>query len=302
MKAIAIHEFGGPSVLQYEDFDEPVAGAGEVLVKVTAASVNPIDYKIRKGLAQERFPITFPWIPGRDVSGIVMSLGEGVTGFEPGDKVMALAWSTYAEYTVIKAADMVKVPEKLDIVDAAAVPLVTQTGEQLIRLGAKIQAGQTVLITGALGAVGRSAVWAAKEMGANVIAGVRNKQLDEASELKATQILALDDPDALARLGFIDAVADTVGGATGQMLIGKVRQGGIYATVVSPPVDASLHPTVTLNRLMAKPDAMSLAKLAQAVASGKLRIPIDRMVALKDAQAAHEAVEKGGVGKILLLA
>jgi NADPH:quinone reductase-like Zn-dependent oxidoreductase len=302
MKAVVIHEYGPPSVLKYEDVDDPVAGDGEVLVKVSAASVNPIDWKMRSGAAKERFPVEFPWILGRDLSGIVRAVGPKVSGFEPGDKVLALAWKTYAELAIVKATELVKVPEGLDVVEAAAVPLVTLTGEQVIRLGAKIEPGQTVLVTGALGGVGRSAVWAAKQAGAVVIAGVRKRRLKEAEEVGADQLLALDDKDALAKLGFIDAVADTVGGATAESLLIKVRPGGVFATVVSPPPDGALHPTIQVVRIMTKPDAESLEKLAQAVASGQLKIPIDRMLPLADAAEAQVAAEKGGIGKVLLVA
>ncbi|SNS34488.1 NADPH:quinone reductase [Granulicella rosea] len=304
MKVVAIHEYGGPSVLKLEEWDDPVAGEGELLVQTTAASINPIDYKMRSGAAKDRFPVTFPAVLGRDVSGVVMAVGAGVQGFEPGDRVMALTWKTYAELVVVKAADALKLPEGLDQVEAAALPLVLQTGEQLIRLGAKVQPGQTILITGALGAVGRAAVWTAKNAGASVIAGVREHDLKKAAELVnqwgADRLLALDDKDALGSLGFIDAVADTVGGETAQTLLGKIRPGGTYASVVGPPANAALHPTLTISPIMAKPDVPTLAKLAQAVVERHLRIPIDRMVPLADAALAHAVVEKGGIGKVLL--
>jgi len=102
MKAVVLHEYGGPEKLTLEDVDDPKAGEGEVLVRVTAASVNPIDYKMRSGVAKERFPVEFPGILGRDVSGIVREVGPRVTGFAPGDRVMALAWKTYAELVVVK--------------------------------------------------------------------------------------------------------------------------------------------------------------------------------------------------------
>ena len=104
MKAVVLHEYGGPSKLKYEDFDDPVAGPGEVLVRVAASSVNPVDWKMRSGAAKERFPVQFPGILGRDISGTVRELGEGVTGFEPGDKVMALGHAAYAELAVVKAS------------------------------------------------------------------------------------------------------------------------------------------------------------------------------------------------------
>jgi NADPH:quinone reductase-like Zn-dependent oxidoreductase len=302
MKAVVLHEYGTPDKLKYEDVSDPVAKEGQLLVRVTATSVNPIDYKMRSGAVKDRFPLELPAILGRDVSGIVRELGPGVSGFTPGDKVMALGWRTYAELTVVAAKDLTFLPDKLDLVKAAALPLVTLTGEQLITQGTKIQAGQTVLVTGAVGSVGRSAVWTAKKAGAKVIAGVKKSQLKEASTLGADQVFALDDAAAVDKLGFIDAVADTVDGETAQKLLGKVKQGGVFASVVGPPANAKLHPTVRIEPIQSKPDAAMLRILAEDVAAGRLVIPIDRMVPLADAVAAHAAAEKGGIGKILLLA
>jgi NADPH:quinone reductase-like Zn-dependent oxidoreductase len=301
MKAAVLHEFGGPSKLKYEDFDDPVAGEGEVLVKVAAAGINPIDYKMRSGEAQKRFPVEFPAILGRDFSGVVRELGKGVEGFEPGDRVFGLAWKTYAELVVVKALDLVKVPEKMELTTAAALPLVLLTGGQLIRLGTGIQKGETVLVTGAAGSVGRAAVRTAKMAGAKVIAGVRKKLLDEARELGADQVLALDDDDAMAKLGFIDAVADTVGGATAQALLGKVKQGGVFASVLGAPANAAMHPTVKIVPVMAKPDPAMLAELAGEVVSGRLVIPVGLMLPLAEAGEGQAAVEKGGIGKVLLV-
>jgi len=302
MKAIVLHEFGGPGRLKYEDVDDPVAGRGEVLVRVAASSVNPIDFKIRSGAMQAYMPIELPAILGRDLSGIVRAVGEGVKGFVPGDRVMALANKAYAELAVVKAEELTHVPEKMDLVQAAALPLVTLTGEQLITRGTKIQAGQTVLVTGAVGGVGRSAMWTAKKAGAVVIAGVRQSQLKAAGTLGADEVLALDDEKAMAKLGFIDAVADTVGHQTAEMLMGKVKQGGVFASVLGAPGNASMHPTIKVESVRAVPDSSMLKILAEDVLAGRLMIPVDRMVALADAGEAQAAAEKGGIGKILLLA
>jgi len=301
MKAVVLHEYGGPDKLKWEDVDDPKVGEGEVLVRLAASSVNPVDYKMRSGAAKERFPVEFPGIIGRDVSGIVREVGPDVTGFEPGDKVMALANHTYAQLVLVKAEELAHVPEKMDLAEAGALPLVTLTGQQLITVGTKIQAGQTVLITGAAGAVGRSAVWTAKKAGAVVIAGVRKKQLKEAAELGADEVLALDDDDAVQKLGFLDAVADTVGGKTAEMLMGKVKQGGVFASVLGPPSNAKMHPTVHVEPVMARPDPAGLRSMAEDLLAGKFKIPIDRMIALEDAGEGQAAAEKGGIGKVLLL-
>jgi NADPH:quinone reductase-like Zn-dependent oxidoreductase len=301
MKAVVLHEYGGPDKLKWEDMPDPVPGEGEVLVRVAATSVNPVDYKMRSGEAKERFPVQFPGILGRDVSGTVRSVGAGVTNFAPGDRVMAFANATYAELVVVKAEELARVPEKLDLVEAAALPLVTLTGEQLISRGVKIQVGQTVLVTGAVGGVGRTAVYVAKRAGAVVIAGVRKSQLKQAEELGADQVLALDDKDAMEKLGFVDAVADTVNHETAEQLLGKVKQGGVFASVLGPPANAKLHPTVRVEGVRAVPDVATLQALAEDVVAGKFKIPIDRMVPLEDAGKAQAAAEKGGIGKILLL-
>jgi NADPH:quinone reductase-like Zn-dependent oxidoreductase len=302
MKAVVLHEYGGPDKLKYEDVPDPVANEGQVLVRMAATSINPIDYKMRSGAAKGRFPLEFPAILGRDVAGIVRELGPGVTQFKPGDKVMGVGSKTYAELTVVEAKDLALVPDKLDLVKAAALPLVTLTGEQLMTRGARIQSGQTVLVTGAMGGVGRSAVWTAKKAGAKVIAGVRKSQLKEAATLGADQVLALDDAAAVEKLGFIDAVADTVGGETGQKLLAKVKQGGVFASVLGPPANAGMHPTIKIEAIQAKPDAAMVRIMAEDAAGGRLVIPIDRMVPLADAGKAQAAAEKGGIGKILLLA
>ncbi|MEI9981730.1 MAG: NADP-dependent oxidoreductase [Edaphobacter sp.] len=302
MKAVVLHEYGGPEKLKYEEVPDPVAGDDELLIRVTATSVNPIDYKMRSGAAKDRFPLELPAILGRDIAGIVRTVGSKVTGFIPGDKVMALGNKAYAELVVVAAGNVANVPEKLDLVKAAALPLVTTTGEQLITRGTKIQSGQTVLITGAVGSVGRSAVWTAKKAGAIVIAGVRKSQLKKAEATGADHVVALDDDAALAKLGFLDAVADTVGGETGQKLLGKVKQGGIFASVVGPPANAKMHPTIKIEAVQAKPDAAMLRTMAEDVAAGRLVIPIDRMVSLAEAGNAQAAAEKGTSGKILLLA
>jgi NADPH:quinone reductase-like Zn-dependent oxidoreductase len=120
MKAVVLHEYGGPEKLKYEDFPDPIPGDGEVLVRIAATSINPIDYKMRSGAAQARFPLQFPAILGRDLAGTVRSIGPNVTGFAPGDKVIGLGWATYAELTVIKADILTHLPEGLDPVEPSS--------------------------------------------------------------------------------------------------------------------------------------------------------------------------------------
>ena len=302
MKAAVLHEYGGPEKLLYEDFPDPTPGEGEVLVRLAATSINPVDWKMRSGAAKQYFPVEFPGIIGRDVAGTVKSVGPKVENFAPGDKVIALANHTYAQLVVVKASDLARLPDGLDLVESAALPLVTLTGHQLITRGVKVEPGQTVLVTGAIGGVGRSAVWTARKAGATVIAGVRKKQLEEARTLGADDVLAIDDDEALAKLGLLDAVADAVNGETAQKLLAKVKQGGVFGSVLGPPANARLHPTVRIGAIRAEPDAAALETLAADVKAGRLRIPIDRMLPLEQAAEGHRAAEKGGIAKVLLLA
>ncbi len=305
MKAIVLHGYGPASALRLETVDDPRPAAGEVLVSVAAAGLNPIDWKVRSGSVKERMPVTFPWIPGRDAAGVVRQVGEGVQGFAPDDRVMAMTEHAYAELCAVKAKDLARIPDGMDMTTAAALPLVSVTGDQLVRLGAGVQAGWTVVVTGALGAVGRTAVFAAAGLGARVIAGVRGRQLDEARRLPGVvDAVALDDPSpdgeaALAALGPLDAVADTVGGEAATRLMARLRPGGVYGSVVGPPSDPRVD--VQVNPIFAQPDAAAVRRYAEAVHAGRLSIPFDRTLPLAHAAEGQAAAERGGAGKIVLL-
>ncbi len=300
MKAIVVHQYGGPEVLKFEEYPDPVPGQGEVLVRVAAASVNPIDYKRRAGLTKDSYPIKFPGLIGVDVAGTVVKVGPGVEGFSVGDQVFAMADNTYAELCVTNAAVLAKVPEGLDLIQAAALPLVTVTGNQL-SAATGIKAGQTVMVVGAVGNVGRSAVFTAKERGATVIAGVLKRQMDEAKTVGADQAVATDDDTAIANLPPLDAVADAVAGRTAEKLIAKVNPGGVFASVAGTPQNAAQYPSVKVVFVFSKFDRKTLEFMAEAVRDGKLVIPISRKMPLSAAAEAHAAAEKGGIGKILLV-
>jgi NADPH:quinone reductase-like Zn-dependent oxidoreductase len=300
MKAIVVHQYGGPEVLKYEDYPDPVAGQAEVLVRVAAASVNPIDYKRRAGLTKEFYPIKFPGLIGVDIAGTVVNIGPGVEGFSIGDRVFAMADNTYAELCVVNASVLAKVPEGLALIQAAALPLVTTTGNQLLS-ATDIQAGQTVLVLGAAGNVGRSAVFTAKSRGATVIAGVLKRQMDDAKSVGADRVVATDDDVAIAGLPPLDAVADTVGRSTAEELMAKIKPGGIFASVVGAPENAANYPSVKVVFVFSKFDRKTLEFMAEAVRDGKLIIPISEKLPLKEAAEAQAAAEKGATGKILLV-
>jgi NADPH:quinone reductase-like Zn-dependent oxidoreductase len=245
--------------------------------------------------------MTFPGLIGVDIAGTVVKIGPGVEGFSAGDQVFAMADNTYAELCVVKAAALAKVPKGLDLIQAAALPLVTVTGNQLLS-ATGIKAGQTVLVVGAVGSVGRSAAFTAKTRGATVIAGVLKKQIDEAKTIGADQVIATDDDTAIANLAPLDAVADTVGGKTAEKLIAKVKAGGVYASVVGVPPIAAKYPSVKAVHVFSKFDRTTLEFMAEAVRDGKLVIPISQKLPLSEAAEAQAVAEKGGGGKILLVA
>lgn len=287
-------------MLRFEDYPDPVAGEGEVLVRVAAASVNPIDYKRRAGLTKDFYPLKFPGLIGVDMAGTVVKVGPGVEAFSAGNRVFAIADNTYAELCVVKADALADIPEGLDLIEAAALPLVTVTGNQLAS-AMDIKAGQTVLVAGAQGGVGRSAAFTAKQQGATVIAGVLKKQFEDAKSVGADRVIATDDEDEIANLPLLDAVADTVGRKTAEELIAKVKPGGIYASVVGAPKNAEKYPSVKVVTVFSHFDRGTLQFMAEAVRDGKLVIPIGERFPLSKAAQAQAAAEKGGTGKILLI-
>ena len=214
---------------------------------------------------------------------------------------MAIASGAYAELCVVGAEQLVHAPEGLSLIDAAALPLVNLTGDQLIRLGAKAAPGETVLVTGALGGVGRSAVFAAAEIGAVVIAGVRRLRLAEALQLPGVaEAIAIDDDLAIEALPMLDAVADTVGGEIAAKLVGKVKRGGRFGCFPSTRAAVGDPEEIEVNSIFAQADAATTRRCAEAVRDGRLAIPISRIMPLAEAAAAQRIAEQGAGGKIIL--
>ncbi len=303
MKAVRLYEYGGPENLKFESgVPEPVLGPDSVLIAAAASSVNPIDWKIRSGARQKDFPRTLPTILGKDVSGVVRAVGGNVRTFKPGDRVLATAEATYAEFVVVEGAIVTHLPAGLDLIDAAAIPLVVLTGDQLIRLAARAESGQTFIVSGALGSVGRAAVHTAIKRGVRVIAGVRGSQFAEASELGAADVLAIDDDAAIDALAPVDGVADTVGGGTAGKLFAKVKNGGSFGyTSVLPDGVSAGNPTVRIARVFARPDASKVREFADDIRDGKFVLPISRRMPLCEVAHAHKVAENGGAGKIVLV-
>lgn len=301
MKAVLLEEYGGPEKLLYTDTEIPPYGDNEVLVRVRATSINPVDYKIRSGAIRHRMPVDFPAILGRDLAGEVEATGRNVTGFPKGMRVMALANGTYAEFTTAKADVLAPIPDALSFEQAAALPLVVLTGAQLIDRGVKPKPGETVLVTGALGGVGRSAVHVAHKHGARVLAGVRRAELEQARKLSVADAIPIDDEKEIEKLFDLDAVADTVDGPTIERLLKAIRSGGTLGSVLGEPAGAK-NRDIHVHAIMAQPDASRLYELADDVARSQFEIPIAKIMRLSEIQEAQRLAESHAVkGKIILL-
>jgi NADPH:quinone reductase-like Zn-dependent oxidoreductase len=301
MKAVVLRAYGDADQLSYEDVEKPKPGAGEVLVKVAAASVNPIDWKLRSGAMRPFSPLEFPAILGRDIAGVVEEPGPGVAHFTAGQRVMALTTRAYAEYAVVNANDLALVPDSLSLEQAAALPLVTLTGTQLIERGLKLKGGQAVLLTGAIGSVGRTAAFVAMQHKIQVVAVVRTSQLAEGETLGTIGLVSSEDEEVLDTFKEIDGIADTVGGALAVKLLRHLHHGGVFVSVVGIPKEVKDY-DVHFEQVVVKPDAKRLAELAKDVAKNRFKIPIAKVMKLSEIREAHRLGQAGGLGgKIVLV-
>jgi NADPH:quinone reductase-like Zn-dependent oxidoreductase len=296
MKAVLLHGYGDVSQLSYEDAPMPVPAAGEVLVKTIAVSINPIDWKLRRGDLKEMMPLEFPAILGRDLSGEVAALGEGVSSLKVGERVFGFVNRAYAEYVACKSEDLAKIPETLDAIDAAALPLVLLTGAQVIEVGIRPRAGEIILVTGAIGGVGRTAVHVAKQHGAHVIAGVRGSQRAEAERLGADRVIALGDVNEVGSLPELDAVADMVGHDSIDRILLHIRRNGVLATVLGAPPAAEGR-DLRVVPIWAEPDSVRLEELGREVARGLFSIPIGKRLRLSQIRESQQLAENGASGK-----
>lgn len=301
MKAVLLRGYGDVNEFYYGDTPDLKPGPGEVLVRMLATSINPIDWKLRRGDLEALRPLQFPAILGRDLAGEVVRLGTGVETRKIGDRVLGLVNHAYAEYVLCKPDELALMPPALSFEQAAALPLVVLTGAQLIESGVRPRSGETILITGAMGGVGRTAVHVARQHGAHVIAGVRSTQKREAEGLGADRVLALDSPSDIASLKELDAIADTVGHEVIASLVSHIKKDGVLATVLGKPESANGR-DLRVVEIRARPDSSRLEQLACEVAAGKFSIPIRRQFKLSDIRYAHPMAEAGGIGKIILIA
>lgn len=303
MKAVRIHEYGGPDVLQYEDAPRPEPKSGELLVKVYAAGINPVDWKLRTGNLKERWPLPLPFILGFDVAGTIEALGDDENGWQVGDAVYASVESGgYAEYVAFKTELAAAKPKTLDFVQAAAVPVAALTAWQALFDHGGLTAGQTVLIHGGSGGVGSFAIQFAKEKGAHIITTGSARNHEFLKGLGADDVIDYNAVKFEEVVKDADVVFDTVGGDTQQRSWQTLKPGGILVSVVGPPDPkvAEAH-GVRSAFFSARKSAEQLSEIGGLIDAGKVKVIMDTVLPLAEASKAHELSQEGHTrGKIVL--
>ncbi len=283
MKAARIAAYKAEPVV--EDTPEPVIGAGEVLVRVAAAGLNPLDTKIQQGFMHDFFPVAFPYTLGTDLAGTVEQVGGDVKGWSVGDRVVARtdppAGGAFAEVAVVPATHLVALPASVSFEQASGVPTTAGTAYQALFEVANMQPGQTVLIHAGAGGVGSFAIQLAHNAGARVIATASGDGLEIARRLGADQVIDYRSQAFEDVVSDVDIVLDTIGGETQQRSFGVLRRGGYLAATASSPDEAlaTVH-GVSASFVFHQSDAARLAMLIDQVASGKLAVLVDRTVPL----------------------
>jgi NADPH:quinone reductase-like Zn-dependent oxidoreductase len=301
MKAIRYHEYGDSSKLLVESVSKPIPKANEVLVRVHYSGVNPMDWKLRAGLAKAFFPVAFPSVPGVEFSGVVEETGSGVTSFAKGQRVFGRASGTYAQYVVVPDDSMALVPENLTLEKAASVPMGALTGWHAVEM-AKLKSGQTVAVLGAAGGVGAFAVQFARLKGANVIGVVSTLNLGFVRSMGAEAVDYTAGPLS-ATIPPVDAVIDTVGGASLEEAYSLVKTGGMLVTVAGRPSEEKAKARgITVAALGAGNSSTApLGQISELLAAGKLAVEVGTVFAFNEAGAAQNLCQEGhGRGRILL--
>lgn len=293
MKAVRFHEYGGPEVLKYEDAPRPEPAAGEVLVKVHAAAVNPVDWKVRAGHLKGFLNYQLPLIPGWDLSGVVEAPGPGVTAWKKGDAVYSRPdisrAGSYAQYIAVKATELAHKPKSLDHNKASSIPLAALTAWQALFDAGGLQAGQRVLIHAAAGGVGTFAVQLARWKGASVIGTASEKNHGFLKELGANETIDYSKMRFEDVVHDVDLVLDTMAGETRDRSWKVIKKGGILVTILGQPSaeDAAKH-GVRAAGVFVQPNQAELEQIGALVDSGKVRPIIEAVLPLKDAKRAHE--------------
>jgi NADPH:quinone reductase-like Zn-dependent oxidoreductase len=296
MRAVRFHETGGPEVLKVEETERPEPGDGEVLIRVRAASVNPIDWKQRSGYSE----LPLPAVPGRDLGGTVEESND--PRFSPGDNVFGNPGGTYAEYVAASGDFLAKMPADLTFEQAAAIPVAGLTAWQGLFDKGGLESGQTALISGAAGGVGHFAVQFAHRAGAQTVGTASDRNRDFVLGLGADRFVDYTSEDVSQAVSDVDVALDTVGGEVTATLVPTLREGGAIVTIASaPPEEAAGERGARAIMHVTSPNPQQLSRIAELVLSGDVRIEISEVLPLDEVQRAHELSESGHVrGKIVL--
>ncbi len=309
MKAVVLHDFGGPEVLSYEDVPRPEPGAGEVLIRVYAAGINPVDWKTRQsgGLIKSRGG-TLPYILGWDVSGVVEAVGADADGFAVGDAVYGMVrfpqmGAAYAEYVTAPVTDIADKPATVDHLQAAAVPLVGLTAWQALFESAQLASEQRILVQAAAGGVGHIAVQLAKWRGATVIGTASARNADYLREIGVDEVIdyhAVRFEDVVHN---VDVVLETVGGENALRSLSVIKPGGVLVSITGLPAPEVLAQyDVRTERILVRPEASQLTELARLIDEGIVKPNVDAVFPLAEVGKAHALGEQGHTrGKIVLM-
>lgn len=306
MKAVCIHEYGGPDVLRLEDAPIPVPAAGEVLIRVHAAGINPVDWKIREGRLQGRVEHRLPLILGWDVAGVIEALGPGVTQFKIGDAVYArpdiARDGGYAEYIAVRASEVALKPKSLDFIHAAAVPLAALTAWQALFDAAKLVAGQKILVHAGAGGVGSYAVQFAHWKGARVIATASARNADLVRSLGADQVIDYTQARFEDEVRDLDVVFDTVGEEVQQRSWQVLKKGGILVSILALTVpDDVAARGLRSAYVFVQPNAAQLGQIAELIDGGHVKPVVETVLPLSEVRQAHILSQsRHARGKIVL--
>jgi NADPH:quinone reductase-like Zn-dependent oxidoreductase len=306
MKAIVVHEYGPPDVLKLEDAPRPEPKDDQVLMRVFAAGVNPVDASIRSGKYAKFFGTKLPWIPGFDIAGVVEKAGAKVTKFKTGDSVYAMAGPKsgggYAEYAVASEMEAALKPKSLNYIEAAGVPGVALTAWQALIDTAKLSAGQTVLIHGGSGGVGTFAIQIAKARGAKVIATASTRNQDLLKQVGADVAIDYTKQKFEDIAKDVDVVLDSVGGDTRSRSYGVVKKGGFIVSIVGRIDQAELEKHgIRGASISVEPNSDELAEIGKLIDAGKIKVIVSQTFPLSEAIRAQEQVATGHTrGKIVL--
>jgi NADPH:quinone reductase-like Zn-dependent oxidoreductase len=314
MKAVAINEFGGRDKLQLMDLPLPAVKENEILVKIKAAGVNPVDWKIREGYIKDLFPYEFPIILGWDAAGIVEQAGSKVTLFKEGDEIFAYCrkpsvhGGAYAEYIVLEAEHAAIKPKNISFAEAASIPLAALTAYQSLFDAAKVNEGETVLIHAAAGGVGGFGVQLAKDRGAVVWATASGGNQEYVRNLGASQVVDYTQEDFRKAVRSqipdgVDVVFDCLGGEVLQKSAEIVKEGGRLVTIVDDPAGLA-RSDIHKEFVFVAPNHTQLTELARMVEQGRLKTHLSQVLSfgLEEARRSHELSESGHTrGKMVLV-